>query len=277
MRTQPVDLHLALRAAAVAVTMAAGLMAGASPALADQRDDFLAGRSSDCPGCDLDHAELKRRDLTGANLAGARLTGATLHEANLSNADLSGADLSDANLNLANLRRAKLAGATLTGVLAYGANFASADLSTAAMTGIKLQTADLTGATLANANLQNADLRLTRAARADFSNAIVAMCGPTASCLGRQFRHANLIIRCCPKPCSKRRFTGANLAGANLRADLTGVTLVGTDLRRYLMVAILTTPPSRRRCGTRPCCPTAPNITASRPRSRQISTVQWKR
>src|SRR5215210_4697714 len=95
----------------------------AVPAAADQRDDFLAGRTVSCPGCDLHDAELKRRDLTGANLAGANLTFATLHAAKLQGADLTGAILTDANLNLADLRNAKLAGADMTRVLAYGANF----------------------------------------------------------------------------------------------------------------------------------------------------------
>ena len=55
----------------------------AMPAAADQRDDFIAGRTVNCPGCDLHEAQLKRRDLTGANLAGADLTFATLHAATL--------------------------------------------------------------------------------------------------------------------------------------------------------------------------------------------------
>ena len=39
-------------------------------AWADQRDDFLAGRTKMCAGCDLTGANFKRRDLTGADLTG---------------------------------------------------------------------------------------------------------------------------------------------------------------------------------------------------------------
>src|SRR5437868_3253994 len=116
------------------------LSLAAVPAAADQRDDFLAGRTVSCPGCDLHNAELKRRDLTGANLAGADLTFATLHAATLQGADLTGAKLTDANLNLADLRNAKLTGAEMSRVLAYGANLTSANLTRAQMEEAKLQT-----------------------------------------------------------------------------------------------------------------------------------------
>src|ERR1700694_4704891 len=50
---------------------------------ADQREDFLAGRTRECPRCDLAGANFKRRDLTGADLTGANLKDANLHDARL--------------------------------------------------------------------------------------------------------------------------------------------------------------------------------------------------
>src|SRR4030088_3859579 len=80
---------------------------GAAPAQAQDVAAFLAGRSKDCPGCDLSGAKLKRRDLTGANLAGANLSEASLHRSLLRGADLAGADLTRANLNKTPLPQAK--------------------------------------------------------------------------------------------------------------------------------------------------------------------------
>src|SRR5262249_11665922 len=97
------------------VIVLAGMLACASAARADQRDDFLAGRTRDCPLCDLTGQNFKRRDLSGANLAGAVLKNATLHDAKLASARLAGADLSGANLNKAGLARADLRGARLGG------------------------------------------------------------------------------------------------------------------------------------------------------------------
>src|ERR1700730_11098210 len=74
-----------------------------APAWADQRADFLAGRSKICRDCDLAGANFKRRDLTGADLTGANLQHANLHDARLTGAKLAGADLTAANLNKANL------------------------------------------------------------------------------------------------------------------------------------------------------------------------------
>ena len=44
-----------------------------TPAQADQRADFLAGRTRECPRCDLAGGNFKRRDLSGADLTGANL------------------------------------------------------------------------------------------------------------------------------------------------------------------------------------------------------------
>src|ERR1041384_1804918 len=45
----------------------------ANGAWADQREQFLAGKTRDCPRCDLSGQNFKRRDLSGADLTGANL------------------------------------------------------------------------------------------------------------------------------------------------------------------------------------------------------------
>jgi len=65
------------------------LLASANPCHAADPSDLLAGRSKDCPGCALAHANLKCFDLNDADLAGADLTGANLHRARLAGAKLS--------------------------------------------------------------------------------------------------------------------------------------------------------------------------------------------
>src|SRR5579864_135137 len=111
---RPVAAMLALALAANALLCSSG----AARAQAQDVAAFLAGRSKDCPGCDLSGAKLKRRDLTGANLAGANLSEASLHRSLLRGANLAGADLTGSNLNKttllqANLSRAKMKGAML--------------------------------------------------------------------------------------------------------------------------------------------------------------------
>ena len=54
-------------AGAIAVVGALVLAADLQPAWADQRNDFLAGTTKDCPGCDLAGINRKRGDLSGAN------------------------------------------------------------------------------------------------------------------------------------------------------------------------------------------------------------------
>jgi uncharacterized protein YjbI with pentapeptide repeats len=101
---------------------------------ADQRDDFLAGRTRACPRCDLSGENFKRRDLANADLTGASLKEANLHDARLTGARLAGADLSSANLNKANLSRADLAGAKLREAMLYAANLDGAKLAGADLT-----------------------------------------------------------------------------------------------------------------------------------------------
>ncbi len=80
-----------LSARAMAVTrlglmspaLAVALIATASPAMADAREEILAGRSKACPGCDLTGIRLKRRDLQGADFSGAILVDADFFRADL--------------------------------------------------------------------------------------------------------------------------------------------------------------------------------------------------
>jgi len=91
------------------------------------------GMSQNCPGCNLQGANLAEASLLRANLAGANLTNANMVKANLKWANLKGANLSSADLS--------------------GANLAGADLS-----GANLERADLTGANLEQANLKGATI-----------------------------------------------------------------------------------------------------------------------
>ncbi len=91
------------------------------------------GMSQNCPGCNLQGANLAEASLLRANLAGANLTNANLVKANLKWANLKGANLTSADL--------------------AGANLAGADLS-----GANLERADLTGANLEQANLRGATI-----------------------------------------------------------------------------------------------------------------------
>jgi hypothetical protein len=91
------------------------------------------GMSQNCPGCNLQGANLAEASLLRANLAGANLTNANLVKANLKWANLKGANLTSADLS--------------------GANLAGADLS-----GANLERADLTGANLEQANLRGATI-----------------------------------------------------------------------------------------------------------------------
>ena len=91
------------------------------------------GMSQNCPGCNLQGANLAEASLLRANLAGANLSNANMVKANLKWANLKGANLSNADLS--------------------GANLAGADLS-----GANLERADLTGANLEQANLKGATI-----------------------------------------------------------------------------------------------------------------------
>ncbi len=61
-----------------------------------------------CENCDLEGADLRRKNLSNAKLTGADLRGAILYSANLRGADLTGAVLYSANLTGADLTGAIL-------------------------------------------------------------------------------------------------------------------------------------------------------------------------
>ena len=76
-----------VKAAAVMLAFAGGAgWHGAAAQSADAAALFLAGKTKDCPRCDLAGASLKRRNLAGANLAGANLVGASFHRAEIGRA-----------------------------------------------------------------------------------------------------------------------------------------------------------------------------------------------
>lgn len=91
--------------------------------------------SQNCPGCNLQGANLAEASLMRANLAGANLSNATLVKANLKWANLKGANLTSADLSGANLAGADLAGANLERADLSGANLEQANLRGATITG----------------------------------------------------------------------------------------------------------------------------------------------
>ncbi|MDG4475032.1 pentapeptide repeat-containing protein [Thiovibrio frasassiensis] len=93
------------------------------------------GMSQNCPGCNLQGANLAEASLLRANLAGANLSNATLVKANLKWANLKGANLTSADLSGANLAGADLAGANLERADLTGANLEQANLRGATITG----------------------------------------------------------------------------------------------------------------------------------------------
>ena len=93
------------------------------------------GMSQNCPGCNLQGANLAEASLMRANLAGANLSNATLVKANLKWANLKGANLTSADLSGANLAGADLAGANLERADLSGANLEQANLRGATITG----------------------------------------------------------------------------------------------------------------------------------------------
>ncbi|NEQ52468.1 MAG: pentapeptide repeat-containing protein [Leptolyngbya sp. SIO3F4] len=100
--------------------------------------------TKECPGCNLQEADLRRLDLSGANLEGANLKNANFFYAILDGANLSGADLGSTNLSyvsaiplLSDLTDstgerleipAKFIGADLTGALMNYGDFSGADM-----------------------------------------------------------------------------------------------------------------------------------------------------
>ena len=109
---------------------------GSSPQAANRDLGMIyRGMSQNCPGCNLQGANLAEASLIRANLAGANLTNATLVKANLKWANLKGANLTSADLSGANLAGADLAGANLERADLTGANLEQANLRGATITG----------------------------------------------------------------------------------------------------------------------------------------------
>src|SRR3977135_3720958 len=183
---------------------------------ADQREDFLAGRTRECSRCDLAGMNFKRRDLSGADLTEANLRAANLHDARLVGARLAGADLTGANLNKANLSRAELAGAVLRDAMLYaaildGAKLADADLTDALMGVARLTRADFTKATLRNVDLRKARLADAILTGADLSTAALDL----AFLRGARFDGASLKeARLMGAEPAEASFVGAALPGA---------------------------------------------------------------
>lgn len=111
-----------------------------SSASKEEVQHTVARMAQNCPGCNLEGADLRRAHLVGANLKGANLKGS----------DLSGANLRRANLDGANLR-----GSTLLSTNLPGATLKNANLTGADFTGANLIHADLTGADFSDCILDN--------------------------------------------------------------------------------------------------------------------------
>lgn len=107
---------LAFVIALLAVTIS---MALSAPAYDEAAVARIHAGIVDCPGCNLQSADLtntcvKAKNLTGANFDGAKAVLMCMSYANFSNATFRGADLSGANLAHADLDGADLTGAVLT-------------------------------------------------------------------------------------------------------------------------------------------------------------------
>lgn len=116
--------------AAPALLLATPLMATPPMAHANEQHQALVRLLSEgqCPGCNLQDADLVHADLRGANLRNAQL-----QRANLSQARLEGANLQGANLSFTSLQGAYLQGANLLGATLEGTDLRQADLSGSAL------------------------------------------------------------------------------------------------------------------------------------------------
>jgi uncharacterized protein YjbI with pentapeptide repeats len=104
---------------------------------------------TDCPGADLDNANLVGIDLSYANLHGANLSLAFgLSSTKLVDADLGGANLTDAVLFESDLRGVDLTDADLTGGGVQGSDLSGAELQGANLTSTDIAGTDFTGTIL---------------------------------------------------------------------------------------------------------------------------------
>ncbi|MBE9065695.1 pentapeptide repeat-containing protein [Leptolyngbya cf. ectocarpi LEGE 11479] len=155
--------------ALVAVTAFTLTLAHSSTAQAvDENDLKRLIETNECPGCDLQEADLRRLNLTGANLEGANLREANFFYAILDGANLSGADLRATNF--ASVRAVAIISDVLDSEgnnLIFPAQFIGADFE-----GALLNYADFSDALMEEANFQDAYIHKTRFIATDlrFSN-----------------------------------------------------------------------------------------------------------
>jgi uncharacterized protein YjbI with pentapeptide repeats len=187
---------------------------------------FRAGQN--IRDCQLQHADLSRRQLAELGGFGTNLRDANLSGANLTGANLTNTYLGDANLSGANLTDANLTGANLTGVDLSGADLSGADLTRTNLPGANLTDANLTGANLTNTNLADANLRSADMTGANLTGATLRSADMTGADLsGADMTDSNL------RAANLRGgvLSDANLSGADLsHADLRNTVLVGADL-----------------------------------------------
>jgi len=155
------------------IVVAASGPLGAISADAGAVDDFLAGKTQSCPGCDLTGVDLKGRDLNGADFTGAILVEANFHRASLREASFVEADLTRANLNKTILRQANFARANLTNAMFYEADLAAAVLEGAVMNGVLMQHSRLMQANLAGVELNGGNLTDSQMLGINFEGAIL--------------------------------------------------------------------------------------------------------
>ena len=190
---------------------------------ADNKDKFLAGLITDCPGCNLVEADLRYRDLTQANLENANLEGALLHRANLTRANLKGANLNGANLNRSTLSSADLRGAFIVNAMFFQADAQRADIRNADVSRSMMGRANFSFARFDQSRLDHADLGEARLADASFYG---------ASLKSTQFPQATMWRANLEKAFALQgNFAEARLRSANLsQADLRSADFSSADL-----------------------------------------------
>ena len=190
---------------------------------ASNRDKFLAGLTSDCPGCNLVEADLRYRDLAMADLENANLEGALLHRANLTRANLRGANLNGANLNRSTLQSADLRGALIINAMLHQADAQRADVRKADLSRSMMGRANFSFARFDESRLDHADLGEARLADASLYG---------ASLISAQFPQATMSRANLEKVVAvKGNFAEARLRGANLgHADLRSADFSSADL-----------------------------------------------
>ncbi len=125
---------------------------------ADEDDLRRLLETNECPGCDLQEADLRRLDLSGANLEGADLKKANFFYTILDGANLSGADLRSTNFTYARAINMATDVVDSNGrALTIPAQFINADFE-----GALLNYADFSGALMVQTNFHEAYIHKTR-------------------------------------------------------------------------------------------------------------------